>query len=444
MTTPDTKQKSENNELFEHKDELKSKSKVHVGTKTGLKDLGEMKKHMFNWPDIPNKLNEGLYSFTYKNFEYDFLYRPSKEKRLFVLLSGYADRAKFDPPVFQRWTWSRYFPGHCLYISDPTLKLHKDLGLAWYVGTREEEILPIIVQIIKNVAIKLDIPLRNVIVYASSGGAFAALHLSALIPEVITVAINPQIDITQYRNGTVKRFLCRCFDGINPGDAILEYPNRLSIIPICTKLLNNRVIYVQNKLDTHHYEDHFKVFAKEIGLNDSNNYKVKKIEAILFEHPGSHAKAETPEVFQAIMEKILLMTETDTVHSDCLYTEGDIRLKVNSKCTKAYSNTEIDITDKLIKTECLQDCSDQVSKLQSELEKVAEELNTQRELEKDLLKQLKEREVLLKKIKEDYNNVLKEKNRIMRQYDKIAQCRTWQCTLPLRKLADMIKRFTRS
>lgn len=65
----------------------------------------------------------------------DYLWQPNLEHdRLFVLFSGNAMRSKNDPPVFQRWSWSKHFPGSCLYVSDPSLYLSKDIGLAWYSG----------------------------------------------------------------------------------------------------------------------------------------------------------------------------------------------------------------------------------------------------------------------------------------------------------------------
>src|SRR5690606_36415632 len=112
------------------------------------------------------------------------------------------------------------------YISDPTLKLYEDLGLAWYIGNKEADVQPIIVEIIKVVATKLNIPLENVILYGSSGGGFAALKFSSLIPEAIAIAINPQIDITVYKQGMADRFLKRCFDGISRKEAIKLYPER--------------------------------------------------------------------------------------------------------------------------------------------------------------------------------------------------------------------------
>ncbi|WP_218240971.1 hypothetical protein, partial [Pseudomonas sp. 2822-17] len=79
-----------------------------------ITSLEELKKFNLEWPTIPKALQEGLYTYKYEGFEYDFLYKPSQEKRLFVLLSGSANRSKFTPPVFQRWSWAEYFPGHCL------------------------------------------------------------------------------------------------------------------------------------------------------------------------------------------------------------------------------------------------------------------------------------------------------------------------------------------
>src|SRR5690606_6961115 len=137
--------------------------------KVDINDLENLPHFTLNWPSLPNELETGLYNFNSGNIEFDFLYSPSKQNRLFIFFSGYASRKKLQPPVFQRWNWADAFPGHCLYISDPTLKLYEDLGLAWYIGNKEADVQPIIVEIIKVVATKLNIPLENVILYGSSG-----------------------------------------------------------------------------------------------------------------------------------------------------------------------------------------------------------------------------------------------------------------------------------
>ncbi|CAM4232553.1 hypothetical protein [Bordetella muralis] len=269
--------------------------------KSGAASLQQLERIHLQSSSLPNDLNKGLYTYAEDNFQYDFIYRPSSTRRLFVLLSGYVDRKLLSPPVFQRWSWAKYFPGHSLYIADPSLNLEANLGLAWYVGTEANYILPSVAELILRVAKKIDIPLSDVIIYASSGGGFAALKLAALIPEVTSVVINPQTEITKYDNPGVERFLRTCFNGLTRERAIEQYRNRLSVFPDIEKLKARKIIYAQNLIDTHHINDHFLPFAAQVGLEKESSYSNKNIKTIFFENEGGHGKGESPEVFPSLI-----------------------------------------------------------------------------------------------------------------------------------------------
>lgn len=275
--------------------------------KTDSHKLLDLKKIEISLDDIPHPFDSGLYHFDQEGFRYEFLYYPSSEKRLFVLLNGDFNRKRYSLPVFQRWSWADAFPGHCLFIADPMLYLHDQLGLAWYIGNSKAEPLTIIVDIIKAVASKLNIRMQDVIFYGSSGGAFAALRLSSLLPKATTVAINPQIDVTQYKYFDF--FLKQCFDDLDRDEAIKKYGDRFSILPHYKRLRKNKILYVQNTLDKHHFEVHYKLFANTFKLNESNNYKRKNIETYFFEHPDGHKAAETKERFPEIIKKAIALSE---------------------------------------------------------------------------------------------------------------------------------------
>lgn len=276
--------------------------------KTDIRDLATLPRFRFGWPDLPVKLEKGLYTFTKGKYEYDFVYVPSDEERLFVLFSGDFDRKKYTPPTFQRWSWARFFPGHCVFISDPAIKMYDDIGLAWYVGHVDEDEMPTIAQLVIKLSESLKISRKNIVGYGSSGGGFAVLRLSTFIPEMLAVVINPQINIIRYKNKSVDTFLKRYFNIMDRKDAHSKYADRLDILQSINKLSNTRIIYAQNTLDEHHYHHHFIPFAQAMGLDPQNNYCNDKIEVVLFEHIEGHKKAETPEVFQLLMRKVIEKT----------------------------------------------------------------------------------------------------------------------------------------
>jgi hypothetical protein len=240
----------------------------------------------------------------FSNFRFDYLWRPSLENksRLFVLFSGDAQRDRNNPPVFQRWTWTPYFPGHCLFVSDPSLFLDKSLGLAWYCGTSHFDPMPRIIDTVRRIASNLGVDNKNIFAYGSSGGGFASLRMAALFPDICAVVVNPQINITQYEF-KVERYLRSCFDGRNREEAIKDFP-RLNILEYGDVLRERRIIYCQNILDVHHYEFHFKPFCLAMHSDPTENISEGPFRKILFAHEGGHPKAETPAVFDTAMNII--------------------------------------------------------------------------------------------------------------------------------------------
>lgn len=276
--------------------------------KAGANSLEKLERISLESCAIPRELRRGLYSYTVDPFCYEFIYNPGEENRLFVLLSGYADRERLTPPIFQRWSWQRYFPGHCLYIADPSLHLDKNLGLAWYVGTKKASVLPSLVELITQVAERIGVDSNDIILYASSGGGFAALKLAALMPEVTSVVINPQTDITRYDNRSVERFLRICFEGAKREEARLAYPERLSVFADIDRLRNSKIVYAQNLIDPHHISDHFLPFSDAVGLDEQFGYCSQNIQSVFFKNEGGHAKGETTEIFPHLISRAIALT----------------------------------------------------------------------------------------------------------------------------------------
>lgn len=233
---------------------------------------------------------------------YDYLWAPKEgSKRLFILFSGDAQRKKNNPPVFQRWSWAPNFPGHCLYVSDPMLHLHPDMGLAWYAGTQDHDPLEAIIRRVQGMLPILGLTPSEVWTYGSSGGGYAALRIASMFPEVSAIAINPQTNIANYEMRSPDHYAKVCLGRTNRHEALRDFPRRMDLSQHVAELRQRRVVLIQNKLDTHHYEEHYKPFCATMGEGDAQNLDSGLFRRILFAHDGGHTKAETPEVFEAVM-----------------------------------------------------------------------------------------------------------------------------------------------
>lgn len=90
--------------------------------------------------------------------------------------------------------------------------------------------------------------------------------------------------------------------GISREQAIQSYSNRFIINHHAKSgaYSDRKIIYIQNILDAHHYEEHFKPFCScmSVGLFDT---RTNSLNIRLFEHEGGHGKAETTEFFSEAM-----------------------------------------------------------------------------------------------------------------------------------------------
>lgn len=230
--------------------------------KTAIRDLVSLPQKVFEGK-LNNISSEALYTTEYKGLKYEFLWKPKPQvqNKIFVLFSGDAVRKKNDPPVFQRWSWANFFPGHVIYFSDPSLHLNPKLGLAWYAGTDKQDPLKKIASIVSGIADELNIVEENIVSYGSSGGGFAALRFSLFLKKISVICINPQVDITRYEKKSVEFYLKNCFNLASREEALEKYPERVSLLHHVESLSSKKIIYIQNLLDHHHYNEHYSVLG---------------------------------------------------------------------------------------------------------------------------------------------------------------------------------------
>lgn len=202
-------------------------------------------------------------------WKFPSLYYVGQEQQpLFVMLSNRINRSQHSLPAFSRWTWAQQkkFPGHVLCVADPTLELHKDLGLGWYLGTAEHDATDDLAMLIRRFAEGLGIPEGKIIFWGSSGGGFSALALASRIENTTAVAINAQTDIFAYESATdIEKVRRHCF-GDKPIKEIQEqYGSRINMVQAWRNNRSSRAILLQNTLDAHHYACHFTSFWESLG-----------------------------------------------------------------------------------------------------------------------------------------------------------------------------------
>lgn len=178
------------NDIDRRREELLSANRVLLQDNHILLDFHEMMH-------VP----EGRFDIQYEEivFECAFHYKP--EENLYVILNGSLTG---EPPQFKRWSYYPFLNGSMLNIADPMYRIYDGLKLGWYYGNDCYDLRKYVVEVVKKVAYILKIDNRNIIFLASSGGGAAVIECASLMEGARSVAINPQIILSEY--GYAKRF----------------------------------------------------------------------------------------------------------------------------------------------------------------------------------------------------------------------------------------------
>lgn len=276
----------------ETSNKMRNDMKNSVAKKISGKDIQERAislRTMEEW-----NRRDGLFKIELFSYQYDFyLRKKANSKLLFVFLSGFADRKLLTPPVFHRWSWGTEFPGSCLYLSDPSLYRHKDLGLAWYVGDASKDAQYGCIKLIEKIRSTLNIEKKNVVLYGSSGGGFAALRMQLSEPEYASVIINPQTNLFKFSGkAELEKFRASLFKDTPKEDFESKYEEHFDLIRHAPRLRSTRISYVQNLADVHHHKHHFLPFAEKIGLSENSSWETSNVKAFFFDDSLGHSAAE--------------------------------------------------------------------------------------------------------------------------------------------------------
>lgn len=173
----------------------------------------------------------------------------SQVKALLISFHGAVDRKTRKVPVF-----APIIPGldervAQLSVSDPSMLLDGDFGMSWYAGHADFHSQEILSRLFKEIIEQGGY--QRVVFFGSSGGGFASLFYSSLVPGSIAVTGTPQTNMHSYYSGHIKRYREGCWPALSSNEQLAEV--------ICTDLCSwyatlrpNTVIYLQSAGDQFH------------------------------------------------------------------------------------------------------------------------------------------------------------------------------------------------
>src|SRR5699024_7620338 len=74
-----------------------------------------------------------------QHLDVDGLFVKRRSSKLLIVFHGALNRDEYTLPRFEYKSSLKDFDGSILFLQDPTLYLHKRLGLGWYIGTDTDD-----------------------------------------------------------------------------------------------------------------------------------------------------------------------------------------------------------------------------------------------------------------------------------------------------------------
>ncbi|MDJ0321716.1 acyltransferase [Pseudarthrobacter sp. PS3-L1] len=187
---------------------------------------------------------------------------------ILVSFHGALNRTTQEIPRFERLNTLLKLNKSIICFSDPALYLAGDLELAWFTGWSDFNVQEVAADVLRRLL--KAISGTHLVLTGSSGGGFAALQVSSLIPGSVAVAFNAQTAIHYYMNGGTSLAAQKSYartvwpDLISPDvtdeqlreDWTGSVSPRLSALDRYSHPVNNKVILVQN-INEFQYEQHY-------------------------------------------------------------------------------------------------------------------------------------------------------------------------------------------
>lgn len=254
------------------------------------------------------------YRHTYEpGHHLDALLVNKKSDVLIVYLHGATFRKRTRLPRFERLATLSQEDVSSMYFSDPTMYRHERVMLGWYTGWKGVDVQQHIADWAMIAA--QEIGAKHIVVAGASGGGFAALQVSGLIPDSICLTFNPSTKIHEYYTngdpgirGAQRDYIRYVHPEVVVGkidsmdldpDWTTNLGDEVSAIRRYGKPVSNWVLFVNN-INDWHIEQHFDPFMESARQGGNTN----RIQVLEYEMGHGHFPPKNPEFMGALAAAI--------------------------------------------------------------------------------------------------------------------------------------------
>lgn len=263
------------------------------------------------------------------------------------MFHGAANRETREYPVFAGYRSSVRPHAHQLVISDPSLALDKKLTLGWFAGSSGTPLQRLLTPFLASLIEKLQI--EKVIFAGGSGGGFAALYYSWLVPGSVAVVASPQTNIYEYRRSHREAYIQACWPKVKDVDIEFSGPC-FDLREIYRKSMDNTVVYLQSNRDLSHMEKHLSPFLSSLPRSALRRLVLK----CTFWGKVGHSGSVPPSEVTAWIRAALSAEEVTSEGINRVYHHANLAAKQSSPQRGAMSElptvpaapTDLDLVDR--------------------------------------------------------------------------------------------------
>lgn len=197
----------------------------------------------------------------------DFYSRLKRSDEIIVTFHGAGDLTKLSYPVFTRVKSLKNKAPAMMSFADPTMLSDPDhkMMLSWFLGGPGWDPLPTIINVIRKAMRKCGA--KHIAFIGGSGGGFAALRASAMVPGSMAFVQDPQVTIAKYSTRVVETYFNTVWKGWSHRSLMNAFPERFDMARhYRTVQPQNFVYYTQNSTDRSHILKHYEPFKDACGV----------------------------------------------------------------------------------------------------------------------------------------------------------------------------------
>lgn len=197
----------------------------------------------------------------------DFFAQLKRSDELIVTLPGAARREKNIYPFFNRVTTFRGKVPAFIAFADPTILMDpaRDLRLGWFIGGAGFDPAAHILQVIRRAQGRTGA--KHIVFVGGSGGGFAALRLSAMVPGSLAYVHEGATNIAQSLPRSVAQYFGVAWPGWDQAALLDALPERFDMVRhYRTFRPDNHVFFAQSEDDHAYREKHYAPFRNACGV----------------------------------------------------------------------------------------------------------------------------------------------------------------------------------